>query len=568
MRKNLVRIALVVLVLLGLATWLGGGGPKIAEGSYVHIDVGGSYVEAAQAPLVSQLVAGGPTPLVSLLSEFAKVERDERIAGVILRIEPLEVGWGKAQEIRGGIERLRAKDRRVVAYLELEKFGANVEYYIASAADEVIVAPGTRNPLVGLAAEYFFFGELFERIGIDVEYERVGDYKSAVEAFAEGGMSEPAREMADWLLDSIDEQFVAGIAASRGLTEAEVRAAIDSAPTTPEELRALGLIDGTNFLDEIVDRIDADVVAAEDYRAVDPSDVGFDPEVRVALIYGSGPVVTGEGSRGFGGDPQLAAKVVSDALLEASEADDIDAVVLRVDSPGGSALASDLVWRATQRVREKDIPVVASFSDVAASGGYYVAAGADRIVALPGSITGSIGVFVIRPVLREFFAKLDVGVVTETRGRHADLLLASEPLSDATRRRMRSDVESVYESFVARVAEGRGLSREEVDAVGRGRVFTGAQAAERGLVDTLGGLRDAVVEAKRAAGFDDDADAILIPYPPPKPFFEQLADSVGASVRNAAVLPGLEPVVAWAQRAASVGTGTPVLMPPVLPRIR
>ncbi|NNL86481.1 MAG: S49 family peptidase, partial [Myxococcales bacterium] len=294
-----------------------------------------------------------------------------------------------------------------------------------------------------------------------------------------------------------------------------------------------------------------------------------------ALIYGSGAVVTGKGSRGFTGDSQLAAETVSDALIDASEADDIDAIVLRIDSPGGSALASDLVWRATQRVRAKKIPIIASFSDVAASGGYYVAAGADRIVALPGSITGSIGVFVLRPVLRDLFAKLDIGVATETRGRHADLLLASEPLSAATRARIRADVESVYDAFVSRVADGRSLTREEVDAVGRGRVFTGAQAAEHGLVDVLGGLRDAVVEAKRAAGFDAEADAILVPFPPPKPLFEQLAEGIGASISRVGVPPALEPlapafepIAEWAARAAAVGSGTPVLMPPFLPRIR
>jgi protease-4 len=448
-KKIFLRVGIVLLVLFALAAWFAGGGLEIEDGSYVVMDVGGAYVEAAQAPLVSKLFAGAPRPLVSLLSELAKVERDDRLAGVVLRIQPLEVGWGKAQEIRAAIERLRAKERRVIAYLELEKFGANIEYYVASAADEVVVAPGTRNPLVGLAAEYFFFGGLFERIGVDIEYERVGDYKSAVEMFAGSEMSGPARRMANWLLDSIDGQFVSGIASARGIDEDAVRAAIAAAPTTPGELEGLGLIDGARFLDEIVDGLDGEAVEGEDYRSVDPADVGFEAEARIALIYGSGAVVTGEGSRGFRGDSQLAAETVSDALIAASEADDIDAIVLRIDSPGGSALASDLVWRATQRVRAAKIPIIASFSDVAASGGYYVAAGADRIVALPGSITGSIGVFVLRPVLRDLFAKLDIGVATETRGRHADLLLASEPLSAATRARVRADVESVYEVAAA-----------------------------------------------------------------------------------------------------------------------
>jgi protease-4 len=302
---------------------------------------------------------------------------------------------------------------------------------------------------------------------------------------------------------------------------------------------------------------------------VDSSSVGFDPVASFALIYGTGPVVAGEGSGGPGGRQVLASTTLSEAFEAATEDPEIDAIIFRIDSPGGSPLASDLVWRATQRAREAGKPVIASLSDVAASGGYYVACGADRIVSQPASYTGSIGVFVLRPVLAGLFEKLGVGVEVMTRGEHADLLLASRRLSPRTRARLRADVHGVYETFVGRVAEGRELTPEAVDAIGRGRVWTGTQALDVGLVDALGGLRTAVLEAKSAVGLDADADVALIAYPPPKSLAEQITEALGASAR--ATLPKLSLPSTVRQLVATLQVlpaGTPLLIPPGLTEIR
>jgi protease-4 len=399
-------------------------------------------------------------------------------------------------------------------------------------------SPGSRNPFVGLAAEYLFLGGFFEKIGVEIEYERVGKYKSAVESFAESKMSDANREMTTALLDSVYDRFVEAIAEGRSLAPEQVHAVIDAAPATPAEMKEHGLSDGIGFFDEILKRVrdgeaERPVMQGPEYAEVDPSSVGFDP-----------------------------------AFEAATEAPEIDAIIFRIDSPGGSALASDLVWRATQRAREKGKPVVASFSDVAASGGYYVACGADRIVSQPATYTGSIGVFVLRPILAGLFENLGVGVEAMTRGEHADLLLASRRLSPRTRRRLRADVRDVYETFVGRVAEGRELTAEAVDAIGQGRVWTGAQASEIGLVDALGGLRTAVLEAKSAAGLEADADVVLIAYPLPKSFAQQIADTLGASVRasvSSLSLPSaVREIVATLQ---VLPAGTPLLIPPGLTEI-
>ena len=564
----------LVLLLLVLAWLMVGRGPGVEEGTVLVMDLEGAYVETHATPYLSRLFGAPERPLIGLLSELAKAERDERLSAVLFRIRPLSIGWGKADELRAAIARIGERGRRTVAYLEVEKFGANLEYFVATGADEIYMAPGSRNPFVGLAAEYLFLGGFFEKIGVEIEYERVGKYKSAVESFAESKMSEANREMTTALLDSVYGRFVEAIAEGRSLTPERVHAAIDAAPTTPAEMQEHGLSDGIGFFDEILERVregeeERPVMEGAEYAEVDPSSVGFDPVASFALIYGTGPVVAGHGSSGPAGRQVLASTTVSEAFEAAVEAPEIDAIIFRIDSPGGSALASDLVWRATQRAREKGKPVVASFSDVAASGGYYVACGADRIVSQPATYTGSIGVFVLRPILGGLFEKLGVGVEAMTRGEHADLLLASRRLSPRSRGRLRADVRSVYDTFVGRVAAGRELTPEAVDAIGQGRVWTGAQASEIGLVDALGGLRTAVLEAKSAVGLEADADVVLISYPLPTSLAQQIADALGASVRASVSSLSLPPAVRELVATLQVlPAGAPLLIPPGLAEIR
>jgi protease-4 len=538
MRK--LRWLLLTVAAIAFAGWLfaPGSGPRIAQDSVLVLDLEGEFIESAAPPVFARVFGVRGRPFVSVLSELAKAERDERLATVVLRIRPLSAGWAKAQELRDAITAVSAAGRRTVAYLELASFGANLEYYVASAADEVYAAPAARVPVVGLAAEYLFLGGLWESFGVDVEVERIGRYKSAAEAFAGREMSEATREMADSLLDSVDAQFVAGIASGRELPEQAVRNAIAAAPVDPAEMKRWGLLDGVMQLDELIDHLGGgEVVHGDDYAAVPPSDVGFEPVARFALVYGSGNVVVGKGRTTPEGSPVLASDTVAKALEDAAEDPEIDAIIFRIDSPGGSPLASDIVWRATQRVKEQGKPIIASFSDVAASGGYYVAAGADVIVASPASITGSIGVFVLRPVIGGALEKLDIGFDSLTRGAHADLQLSTRPLSSASREWLRAEVRSIYDLFVERVASGRASDAERIDAVAQGRVWTGAQALEAGLVDELGGLRVAVAAAKRRLSLDEDADVALVVYPPARSLAEQLSEALGGVRQSLATTP-------------------------------
>jgi protease-4 len=573
-RRRILLVALAGLVLLALAIYLRGtGGPTIAEGSTLVLDLRGQYVEAAEAPLLSRMLGDRRKPFVNLLSTLALAERDDRLATVVLRIRDLSIGWGKAQELRAAVSRLRDAGRKVIAYLEVAQLEASREYYVATAADEIYLAPGATVPLLGLAAEYLFLGGAWEKLGIEIEVERVGRYKSAVETLAGTEMSEAAREMANSLLDSLRDQLVAGIAEGRELSREQVLAAIDAGPVLPGALESLGLVDGSRSFDAIVEELGAPRVDAETYAGVDPSTVGFEPEARFALVYASGPVVVGEGDVSLRGNPVAASGTISEALRNAAEDAEIDALILRIDSPGGSSLAAELIWEATQRAREQGKPLIVSFSDLAASGGYYVAAGADAIVSPPGALTGSIGVFVLRPVIGGLLDKVGVGVETLTRGEHADLLLSSRPLSEGARERLRSLVLDTYELFVQRVADGRSLETAQVDAVGQGRVWTGAQAAERHLVDALGGLHEAVALARQKLGLDAETDVALVAFPPPPSLADQIAELVRGGVlsfprASALALATAAPLPDWLLRMESwlseLSLDGPLLVPPLL----
>jgi len=570
-RPSKLRILLLLVVLAVVASLYFGEqrGPVIAPGSTLVVEIEGEYVESPHAPLLSRLLGDDTRPFASLLSTLAMAERDDRLAAVVLVIRPLGIGWGKAGEIRDAIARLEAAGRRTVAFLEIASFSATREYYVASAADEVFVVTGGAVPVVGLAAEYFFLGGLWEKLGVTFEVGKAGKYKSAVESIAGNGMSKPSREMAASILDSTNDAFIQGVAEGRGLDVEAVIATIDRGPMLPEELVDQKLADGVMHLDQLLDQMPGEIVREETYAGVRPHEIGFEPVARVALIYGSGNVVSGHGSRSRDGTPVMAADTISKAIHDAASDASVDAILLRIDSPGGSALAAEQIWRAIVAAREYDKPIVASFSDLAASGGYYVACAADSIVSNGGTLTGSIGVFALRPVVGGALDKLGIGLESMTRGRHADFLLAGEPLSDGARAKLQSMVLSIYELFLQRVAEGRDLEVAEVDVVAQGRVWTGRQAAERGLVDQLGGMRVAVDRIRADLGLDPKADVELIPFPEPKTFSEELAELLDARIASA--VGELIPLPAAVRRIESWWTelplGSPILVPPVLVEI-
>jgi protease-4 len=560
-------VAVVGLVLLWLL--VRSEGPSIEEGSILVLPIEGEYVESQDPSLLARILTDTGMSFAALLSEMKKAERDDRLSTVVLRVRNLAIGWGQAQELRDAIRRLKEAGRRPVAYLEVAGFSANLEYYVASAADEIQIAPAGFGGVIGLAGEYFFLGQMWKKFGIEFDVARAGRYKSAVETLTGDEMSDAYREAANSLLDSINHQFISGIAESRDMTPATVQAVIDAAPMTPRDMVKRGLVDEIAFFDELLASFDGPIVEASDYAQIDPASLGFDPVAQFALVYGSGSVVVGQGRASSRGNPVMASDTVAGALEAAADDPEIDAIIFRIDSPGGSVLASDIIWRSVEIAKQSEKPLIASFSNVAASGGYYVAAGADAILAPPGSITGSIGVFALRPVLKGLLDKLDINVERMTRGAHADLLIASQPLSPETAAILDREIEAIYRLFIERVAAGRKLDLQTVDAIAQGRVWTGEQALERGLIDELGGLSQAVLRAKQALDLDADADVALVPYPEVGSLADQLADTlrrVSLEAKPASSLEGLaERLQTWFEAAP---VEAPALVPPFVFDIR
>lgn len=573
-------IVLVLVLGLGLVIYLSRGrGVDVAPGSTLIVEISGPYVEATHPTLLARVLGNTDQPFLSLLSLLALAERDDRIETVILHIRQSTMGWGKASELRAALARLRKAGRMTIAYLELNTTSINRAYYLATAAEKIYVVPGAVMPMVGLSADYLYFGEMWEKIGIQIASSKVGKYKSAVESMTGREMSDAAREMSNSLLDSANQRFVSAIANGRGLTPEAVQKIIDEGLVRSQDLLARGLIDGIRHLEQIPEA-KGETVKGRDYRSLDPRSLGFDPEVQLAVIYGSGAVVSGNARSSRSGGPVFSADQFRRALRDASNNPRIKGIVIRLDSGGGSAMAAEVIWHAVKEVTDTGMPVVASVSDVAASAAYYVASAADAIVISPGALTGSIGVFSLRPVFDGLLEKLGIGVESLQRGRYADFNSNFGPLSQESRERMQMLTRDVYDLFVERVAAGRDLAPDQVNTLGQGRVWSAEQALEVGLVDQLGGFRDAVSWILSDLGLEKDADVELISYPEPTSLANEIADLVqsgtleglraAVSPLNAAeslipLPPGLSAFRKWIVDLSFEG---PLLIPSVLVEIR
>lgn len=518
--RRLIGGTVVILAVLAIGIALWRSGPVIPPGSVVVVELSGQLAEAPPVDALSRFSARGPAlPTLLLLLEMATA--DERISGVMLHIRPLRVGYARIQELRDAISRVRSADKRVVAVLDMAVLNATREMYLASAADQVYVVPGFLGPLAGVAGQSIFLGSFFEKIGVEFEYVRIGKYKSAVEMFAASEMSEPAREMTNALFDGLFDQITAGIAEGRNLPQATVASLIDSAPATAEEYLDAGLADGIAGREEVLKSAGleaAEEISSADYLRVDPSRLGLRGGPEIALIFSDGMILQSGGGSLV---RRSAADEIVGALESAADDAEVKAIVLRVNSPGGSSLASEQLWRAIRSARKKK-PVVVSMADVAASGGYYVASAADAILAEPATLTGSIGIYLQRPSFSGLYEKLDIGTELITRGAHAAIAGSDKPLTPAQRKRTEDWIRSLYDEFLDRVAEGRGVQPQEVDRLGQGRVWLGATALGHGLVDEMGGLWAAVQRAKREANIPEDVDPERVLLPGPRSPGEQL----------------------------------------------
>jgi protease-4 len=468
-----------------------------------------------------------------------KAKVDRRVTSVVIRPTTSGALWAKVQEIRDAIVDFKRGDKPIVAFLE---FGGDQAYYLASACDKVFLMPTASLELTGLANYELFLRGTLDKIGAYPDALHIGDYKTAANTFTEQTMTPPHREMAQSLNTDLFEQLVRGLADGRHKSEAEARALIDHGPYLPEDAVRAGLVDDLAYEDEIDDKVqlgggELRYLLQKDYRHVLPSSLGLDRGQRIAVIYAVGLISSGESSDGAG--TQVVGSDTIVRYLRRARADSsVKAIVLRIDSPGGSAIASDVIWREVMLTREKK-PVIASMSDVAASGGYYIAMPAHAIVAQPGTLTGSIGVVMIKFVIDGTLKKVGVNMESVAQGKYAEIYSPVRQFSPEERARVQQLMQATYDTFVEKAASGRNTTPEKIDAIAQGRVWTGRQAKHLGLVDELGGLDRALALAKQRANIPQDAEVELVVYPPKKSFYEVLADPFGRSADSTGALAAL-----------------------------
>lgn len=483
--------------------------------------------------ILPDVILGGDELTVRNYVELIrKAKGDSRIAGILLRPGGLSSPfWAKLQEIRAALADFKTSGKYVHAWLE---YGGDREYYLASVADRVFLLPSASLDLTGVVTYEVFLRGTFDWIGTYPDFLHVGDYKTAVNTYLEKTFTPAHREMSESINRSQYEHLVRTVADARKKSETEVQALIDQGPFQPEDALRVGLIDEVAYEDELDDLVDvlrdARYVDAEDYAQVSWAATGVTPRAKVAVINAAG--VINSGSSGF--DPVNGAVIGADSLVEyirEARADrSVRAIVLRVDSPGGSSTASDLIWRELSISRENQRPVIVSMSDLAASGGYYIALGGDVIVAQPGTLTGSIGVYTGKFVTTGSLDKLGANIEATSNGRHAEMYSPDRRFTAEERQKVQESMQLVYDQFIERTAAARQMPPERVDEVAQGRVWTGEQARQIGLVDEIGGLYKAIDIAKQRARIAADEEVQLVVYPPRRSFYEVLAEQMPSPV--------------------------------------
>lgn len=522
---------------LGAALWwLVPSGPPVEEDTWLHVHLEGALSDEPEvAPWWEPASPGRPT-VAETVRAIDLAATDDRVLGVYLELDPVAAGWASWQELRDAVRRFKQAGKPCVAVAPLTLDDAT--YALAAACGPIFVPEAGILQVNGLDVSLTYYKGALDRLQVVPEYEHVGDYKSFIEVYERTGPSEQAAAAYDGLLDSLSAQWVSGVAEDRGVGEDVVRGWIADPTLDPETARARGMIDGVGY----VDRVRAELEQVDDpawRAALSTPGASFDDEDAlppltsvhallqdqpegigdaIAVVTAEGQIVNDIATSAWGGDGMLTEVEFAEWMAEAREDEAIKAIVVRVNSPGGSASAAQEMWKEVERTKQAGKHVVISMGDYAASGGYLMSAGADRIVAQPGTLTGSIGVFGGKFDLSPALASWGITRHAFKRGPLADMLSLQTGFSEQGRSVFRAYLEAFYASFIEDVRAGRSeavaerdFTTDEIHAVAQGRVWTGAQAVERGLVDELGGLDVAVARAAELAGLEGDVRTVAWP---------------------------------------------------------
>ena len=527
---SLAVLGLLSLLVIGLGVWgvvaLHGKGQPLPKQMLLTLDLENEFKDAPSSDPFSALSGEDTYITREVVDGIDRAAKDPRVVGLFATIGQSELGMGRAQEIRDAVQRFRASGKPAVLFAEtMGEFGnGTVEYYLASAFGQVWLQPSGDVGLTGFMAESPFLRGTLDMLGIEPQFAGRKEYKTAIEMFTDKKFSPANVETLNGLLDAWSTQVVAGIADGRKMPAEKVRALFGKGPFLAAEALAAGLVDHLGYRDEAMAAASAgsnqpDEVDVAAYAADAPSAKG----TRVALITGEGAIMRGESSGPFGSEEGFGSDTVAQALRDAIDDDRIKAILFRVDSPGGSYVASDTIWHEVRRARAAGKPVVVSMGNVAASGGYFVAMGADRIIAQPGTVTGSIGVFTGKMVMADFWPKLGITWDELHRGDNAPMWSVNRGFSPQAWERVNVMLDRIYADFTTKAAEGRKMPVDKLEGYARGRVWSGAEAKSLGLVDALGGYDVATAELRGLLKLAADAPLQMVPFPAPEGPFEMLS---------------------------------------------
>ena len=538
----------------------------------LELDLTQGMAEGPAADPLNALLSRHKPRLGSVLDGLRRAREDDRVQALVAKVGGQPLGLATVQELREAIGKFRAAGK--LAYVWAETFGefgqGNSPYYLATAFDRIYLQPSGSLGLTGVVVERVFLRSALDKAGISFEAGQRHEYKTAAHQLTERGFTAPAREENQHLAAAIADQLTSAIAEHRGKTPAEARALLDRGPFLPQQALDEGLVDVLGYRDEVYAAVkqktgpDAILQYLSRYQrsstlAQRARTLPNPRERYVAVVYAYGPIRLGRSGRGPMSGPSMGSDTITSALRSAANDERVGAILLRVNSPGGSATASDSIWREVVRARASGTPVVVSMGDVAASGGYYISMAADEIITQPSTLTGSIGVVVGKPVFEELFGRAGITTDTVTEGANGRIFTTTHPFNADEWGIVNSWLDEIYADFTRKVASGRGLSEAEVDAIARGRVWTGADAVNNGLADQLGGLATAAAAARRRGGLP--ADAPLRAFPRVGPL-DQLRPHDSSEDRAAGLPTGplsrLAAVLAGDSAGGPLGLGGPM----------
>ncbi len=527
-------VVVLTLVGLGVAVWrLAAATPSLPDTIVLRVDLSRGLAAGASRDALSNLVFGsGKETLRDFLDALERAGDDPRVKGLYVRMGSDSLGLAVSQEVRDAVQAFRAKGKFAIAFADsFGEFGPGTRpYYLATAFDEIWLQPLGSLGLIGLHSEQTFFRGALDKLGIVPSFAHREEYKTATNVLTETRMTPPQREEVEDLLTASEGQIVRGIAAARKLSEEEVRALVDRGPFVADEAVAARLVDHLGYRDEAAAKARARAGSGAKFvalkRYLEAAGHPHDSGPKIALIYAIGLITTGDAASSplLLGDSEITARKLARAFRQAADDKEVRAIVFRIDSPGGSAVASETIWREVVRARERGKPVIVTMGDVAGSGGYYIAAPADKIVAEPGTLTGSIGVLAGKLVVADLMHKLGITSDQAMRGANAAMFSEFADFSPAGRQRLEAFLDDTYRGFKDRVATGRHLSADAVEAVAKGRVWSGEEAKQKGLVDALGGYDMALRLAKEAAKIPADKKFKLSVFPRSKSTIEKIYD--------------------------------------------